>query len=67
MDKKEEKLKDIEQLLQKYGGELEISSYVLKYLTLEELETIELQILRKQDSVIEENSKWLEQFKKELD
>jgi hypothetical protein len=67
MNDKEEKLKEIELLLKRYGGELEISPYVLKYLTLAELETIELQILRRQDNVIEDNSKWLEQFKKELD
>ncbi len=66
MSDKEEKLKEIELLLEKYGGKLEISSYVLQYLTLEELETIQLQILRRQDNVIEENSKWLEQFKKEI-
>lgn len=66
MSDKEKKLKEIELLLEKYGGKLEISSYVLQYLTLEELETIQLQILRRQDNVIEENSKWLEQFKKEI-
>jgi len=46
---------------------MEIAPYVLKYLTLEELETIELQILKKQSNVIEDNSDWLQQFKKEID
>ena len=65
--KKEKKLKEIEELLKVYDGEMEIAPYVLKYLTLEELETIELQILKKQSNVIEDNSDWLQQFKKEID
>ncbi len=67
MDEKEKKLKEIEALLKVYDGEMEINAYVLKYLTLEELESIELNILKKQGNVIEDNSQWLEQFKKELD
>jgi hypothetical protein len=67
MDDKEKKLKEIEELLKVYDGEMEIDSYVLKYLTLEELESIELQILKKQSNVIEDNSKWLQQFKKEVE
>ncbi len=67
MDEKEKKLKEIEELLKVYDGEMEIAPYVLKYLTLEELESIELNILKKQGNVIEDNSEWLEQFKKELD
>jgi hypothetical protein len=61
---KEEKLKEIEKLLETYDGEIEIAPYVLKYLTLEELESIELIILKKQSNVIEDNHKWLQQFKK---
>jgi hypothetical protein len=67
MDDKEKKLKEIEELLKVYDGEMEIDSYVLKYLTLEELESIELQILKKQSNVIEDNSQWLQQFKKEIE
>lgn len=67
MNEKEKKLKEIEALLKIYDGEMEIAPYVLKYLTLEELESIELNILKKQGNVIEDNSEWLEQFKKELD
>jgi hypothetical protein len=67
MDEKEKKLKEIEELLKVYDGEMEIDAYVLKYLTLEELESIELNILKKQSNVIEDNSQWLAQFKKELD
>ncbi len=63
MDKKEEKLRDIQELLKLYGGEVEIDSYILEYLTLEDLDSIELNILKKQSSVIEDNSQWLEQFK----
>jgi hypothetical protein len=67
MNEKEIKLKEIEELLKVYDGEMEISPYVLEYLTLEELESIELNILKNQSNVIEENSQWLEQFKKEID
>jgi hypothetical protein len=67
MDDKEKKLKEIEELLKVYDGEMEIDAYVLKYLSFEELESIELNILKKQSNVIEENSEWLAQFKKDLD
>ncbi len=67
MDEKEKKLKEIEELLKVYGGDLQIDPYVLEYLTLDELESIELNILKKQSNVIEENSQWLQQFKKEQD
>lgn len=65
MDEKQEKLKSIEALLKVYDGEMEINPYVLQYLSLEELETIELGILKKQGNVIEDNHEWLQQFKKE--
>ncbi len=64
--KKEEKLKEIEELLKTYDGEMEIAPYVLKYLRLEELDSILLNLLKQQSNVIEENSQWLEQFKKPL-
>jgi hypothetical protein len=67
MSEKEKKLKEIEELLKVYDGEMEISPYILEYLTLEELESIELNILKSQSNVIEENSLWLQQFKKEID
>ena len=60
-----EKLKEIEELLKTYGGELEIAPYVLQYLSLEELDSILLNLLRQQSNVIEENHEWLQQFKKE--
>ncbi len=64
MDEKEEKLKDIEKLLQTYAKEsLEIDPYVLKYLSLEALQEIELRILQKQSDVIADNHAWLQQFK----
>ena len=64
---KEQKLKDIEKLLKTYGGDsLEIDAYVLKYLSLEALEEIELKILQKQSDVILDNHDWLQQFKKEF-
>ncbi len=63
MDEKRKKLIEIEELLKVYDGEMEISPYVLEYLTLEELESIEFNILKQQSNVIEENSKWLQQFK----
>jgi hypothetical protein len=64
---KEEKLKEIEKLLETYGKEsLEIDTYVLKYLSLEALQEIELRLLQKQSDVIADNHAWLQQFKKEL-
>jgi hypothetical protein len=66
-DLKEEKLKEIDRLLKTYkNDDLEIDSYVLKYLSLDELEKIELLILTKQSDVIADNHDWLQQFKKEL-
>ncbi len=61
---KQKKLKEIEELLATYGGELEIAPYVLKYLSLEELDSILLNLLKQQSNVIEENHEWLQQFKK---
>ncbi len=61
---KKELLKEIETLLAKYDGEMEISPYVLEYLDENELEKILKNLHRKQKNVIEENHKWLEQFKK---
>jgi len=67
IDEKEAKLKEIEKLLKTYGEDsLEIDPYVLKYLSLEELKEMELQILQKQSDVILDNHDWLQQFKKEL-
>ena len=67
MTQKEEKLKEIEKLLKTYGKDsLEIDPYVLKYLSLEALEEIELRILQKQSDVIADNHDWLQQFKKEF-
>jgi len=66
LDDKQIKLKEIEELLENYGGEIEMDDYVLKYLSLEELEQIKNSLLKKQSDVIEDNSKWLKQFKKVL-
>jgi len=66
LDDKQIKLKEIEELLETYGGEMEMDAYVLKYLSLEELEQIKNSLLKKQSDVIEDNSKWLKQFKKVL-
>lgn len=64
---KEQKLKEIEKLLKTYGEDsLEIDPYVLKYLSLDALQEIELRILQKQSDVIADNHDWLQQFKKEL-
>ena len=63
---KEEKLKEIEELLKTYDGKMEIDPYILKYLTIEELDSILLNLLKQQSNVIEENSQWLQQFKKPL-
>ncbi len=63
-EKKLQKLKEIEKLLKTYGGELEIAPYVLQYLSLDELDSILLNLLKQQSNVIEENHEWLQQFKK---
>jgi len=64
-EEKEKRLKEIENLLKVYGGELEIAPYVLQYLSVEELDSIIMSILKQQSNVIEENHEWLQQFKKE--
>jgi hypothetical protein len=66
LDEKEIKLEQIRKLLETYGGEIEIDEYILKYLSLEELEQIEYLLLKRQSDVIEDNSEWLNQFKKVL-
>jgi len=66
LDDKQIKLKEIEELLETYGGEIQMDAYVLKYLSLEELEQIKNSLLKKQSDVIEDSSKWLKQFKKVL-
>ncbi len=64
---KEKLLKSIEKLLETYGRDgLEIDPYVLKYLSISDLEEMELRILQKQSDVIADNHDWLQQFKKEL-
>ncbi len=64
---KEEKLKIIEKLLETYGSNgLEIDPYVLKYLSMSDLEEIEFRLLQKQSDVIADNHDWLQQFKKEF-
>ncbi len=63
-DEKFEKLKEIEELLKTYDGKMEISPYVLEYLSLEELDSILLNLLKQQSNVIQENQEWLQQFKK---
>ena len=61
---KTELLQEIEEILSKYDGEMEISPYVLEYLDESELEKIKQNLLKKQENVIENNREWLEQFKK---
>ncbi len=61
---KQELLKEIEELLAKYDNKMEISPYVLEYLDESELKKIKQKLLKKQKTVIKDNSEWLEQFKK---
>jgi hypothetical protein len=63
---KEQRLKEIEEMLKNYGGQLEIDPFVLKYLSLDELDSILLGLLKRQESIIENNHEWLQQFKKDL-
>ena len=58
-DEKLEKLKEIEELLKTYDGKMEISPYILEYLSLEELDSILLNLLKQQSNVIQENQEWL--------
>ena len=59
-----ELLKEIEELLSKYDGKMEIDPYILNYLNEEELQKIKQNLLKKQENVIKDNSEWLEQFKR---
>ena len=59
-----ELLKEIEELLSKYDGKMEIDPYILNYLSKEELQKIKQNLLKKQENVIKDNSEWLEQFKR---
>jgi len=61
---KKELLAEIEEILEKYKADIEIDSYVLKYLDGKELKNIKAKLLKKQEKVIEDNRDWLEQFKK---
>ncbi|HHD77454.1 MAG TPA: hypothetical protein ENK97_01570 [Campylobacteraceae bacterium] len=61
---KAEKLRQIEELLNTYGGTLEIAPYVLRYLSPDELDSIIISLLEQQSNVIEANHEWLQQFKK---
>jgi len=63
---KESLLKEIEELLTNSEHEISIDSYILKYLSIDELHSIKSQLQKKQESIIEDNHKWLEQFKKYL-
>ncbi len=63
-EKKLKKLKEIEELLKTYDGEMEIAPFVLEYLSLEELDSIIMNLLKQQSNVIEANQEWLQQFKK---
>ena len=62
-NEKEERLKQIEALLNTYGGTLEIAPYVLEYLSVDELDSIIVSLLEQQSNVIEANHEWLQQFK----
>ncbi len=65
-ESKEKKLKNIQEMIENYGGKLEIDPFVLKYLSLDELDSIMLGLLKRQESIIENNHEWLQQFKKDL-
>ena len=62
---KEDILKEIETLLAKYDGEMEISPYVLEYLDENELEKILKNLQKKQENVIKDNFEWMKGFVKE--
>jgi len=62
---KKDILKEIETLLAKYDGEMEISPYVLEYLDKDELEKILKTLQKKQENVIKDNFEWMKGFVKE--
>jgi len=62
---KDEMLKEIETLLAKYDGKMEISPYVLEYLDENELEQILKNLQKKQENVIKDNFEWMKGFVKE--
>ncbi len=59
MQKKKKLLKEIKELLNQYGKEIELDVYVLEYLSLEELENIKKTLIEKQKNAIENNRDWL--------
>jgi len=64
---KKDILKEIETLLAKYDGQMEISPYVLEYLDENELEKILKNLQKKQENVIEDNFEWMKSFVKRED
>jgi len=66
MSDKKTILNEIEALLNKYNDTLEMSPYVLEYLSVEELEGIKSSIIKRQENVVEDNHQWLQQFKKDI-
>jgi hypothetical protein len=65
LENREQKLREIEELLKTYkDDDLEIDSYVLNYLSSEELDSILLKLYQKLSDTVEDNREWLQQFKK---
>ncbi len=66
-NQKEQKLAEISQILKTYKDDnLELDPYILKYLSVDELDTILLRLYEKVSNTIEDNYDWLMQFKKDM-
>lgn len=61
---KEELLKDITELLNEYGSKSSINPSVLKFLEIEDLESIKASLLESKKHHLDDKE-WLQQFKKE--
>ena len=65
--KKEQKLSEISELLNSFkDDEFALDPYVLKYLSLEELDAILAKLLEKREGIIENNRDWFMQFRKDM-
>ncbi len=68
MDKeKEQKLAEISEILNSFkDDEFALDLYVLKYLSLEELDSILAKLYKKKEGIVEDNRDWFMQFRKDM-
>ncbi len=61
-ESKEDTLKEIEELLKIYDEKINFDSYILEYLSIQELENIKINIQKRQENIIKDNHEWLQGF-----